>query len=656
MLSVETARRISRDRRRARTETEREPDEDRPRGPVWAVGIAALLLLALGLRLWGIKQGLPYAYNIDENAHFVPRAIGFFGHTLNPYYFVNPPGYTELLYAVFGIWFGGGDAAARAYATDPTEVFVVARVVSALLGTLAVWLTYLAGARLFDRRVGLLAAAVMTVAFLPVFYSHLALNDTPALAPAALALFGAAGILRRGRILDYALAGIGVGFAAGIKYTAGIVLVPVLVAAWFRWRDEPRVQAARRRLGRLSPRALARSRSVRLAVLAGAAVLLAFAVATPYSFLDPKTFAGGILHQASAASGSEKLGATQSNGYLYYLWTLTWGLGWAPALAAAAGAVLLFRRDRRLAWLLVPAVVFYFVFMGGQERFFGRWFMPVYPILCVLAAWGALALVGWLSRHRPRWRLALTASAAALLVGQGLVYSIHNDMVLTREDTRGQTRDWLAAHVPDGARIVTEPVFPDSWVREPGRFPPTAGGDRWAEFFPGDTADSLSTVTGDLLAAHAARAARAPPTERGERGAAQAVSRLSIAFTPNQLPAQVLPNRRQPDVGVVGGEGYTRDLSPELIDVYRREGACWVVSGSTQYERAFSVPERVPDAIAYYRRLRREGDVVYRTSPYDEGAGPVKFNFDWSFDYYPLAYHRPGPVMVVYRLHGGRCG
>ena len=35
--------------------------------------------------------------------------------------------------------------------------------------------------------------------------------------------------------------------------------------------------------------------------------------------------------------------------------------------------------------------------------------------------------------------------------------------------------------------------------------------------------------------------------------------------------------------------------------------------------------------------------VVYRASPYGEGKGPVKFNFDWSFDYYPLAYERPGP-------------
>jgi hypothetical protein len=33
----------------------------------------------------------------------------------------------------------------------------------------------------------------------------------------------------------------------------------------------------------------------------------------------------------------------------------------------------------------------------------------------------------------------------------------------------------------------------------------------------------------------------------------------------------------------------------------------------------------------------------------------VEFNFDWSFDYYPLAYERPGPEMRIYRLTGGAC-
>src|ERR1700684_263247 len=167
-------------------------------GP-YAPALGLLLVVALALRLWGIKQGLPYSYNSDEATHFVPRAVGFFGHSLNPNYFLNPPGYSYLLYIVFELWFGSADAVARAYTIDPTAVLVVARVVAAVLGTLSVWLTYVFAARLFGRGGGLVAAAISAVAFLPVFYSHLALNDVPTLAPVALSLVGTAGVLRHGR-------------------------------------------------------------------------------------------------------------------------------------------------------------------------------------------------------------------------------------------------------------------------------------------------------------------------------------------------------------------------------------------------------------------------------------------------------------------------
>ena len=115
----------------------------------WALAVALVLLAALALRLWGVTQGLPYAYNADENAHFVNGAMSLFGHGWDPHYFVNPPAYTYLLHLVFAVWFGGRKGVADTYATNPTEVFVVARVTAAVLGTAAVGLLYLAGARMF---------------------------------------------------------------------------------------------------------------------------------------------------------------------------------------------------------------------------------------------------------------------------------------------------------------------------------------------------------------------------------------------------------------------------------------------------------------------------------------------------------------------------
>jgi hypothetical protein len=95
-------------------------------------------------------------------------------------------------------------------------------------------------------------------------------------------------------------------------------------------------------------------------------------------------------------------------------------------------------------------------------------------------------------------------------------------------------------------------------------------------------------------------------------------------------------------------QNYERTLIPELIDIYRREGYCWIVTGSTQYGRAFAEPHRAPRAIQYYRALRRQADVVFRISPVD-GKLP-RYQVDRSFNYVDGAFKRPGPEMIVYRL------
>jgi 4-amino-4-deoxy-L-arabinose transferase-like glycosyltransferase len=564
------------------------------RRPFW-LGLLAVLAAALGLRLWGIAHGLPYAYNADENAHFVPGAIGLFGHGYNPHYFENPPAFTYLLHAVFAIWFGDREGVSSAYATHPTEVFVVARVTAAAVGTLGVWLLYCAGSKLAGRKVGLLAAALLALAFLPVFYSHLALNDVPTLAPIALSLWGTAGVLRDGRARWYALAGVGLGLACATKYTGGIVLAPLLAAAVVRYaRPEP---AARRvtALGGL--------------VLAGVLALGAFAVANPYAVLDFDAFRDGLNHQASAAEDElGKLGLTQESGHLYYVWTLTWGLGYVPFVAASLGALGMLVREQRLAFVLIPAPILYVLFMGTQERFFGRWLLPVFPIVCLLAAWAIVRAAELLGRRAPALRPALYALGAVLLLGQGIVYSLHDGLVLSKADTRNLTRDWMVANVPAETKIVVEPVVPDAWASDIGRpYPGTSNGARWIKF----------------------------PT-----------SRSNIANDGSRVPGEGR---------IVNIEDFERTLVPGLVDRYERQGWCYVVSGSTQRDRAHADPAEVPRALAYYRELERRSDLVFRASPYRRGAGPVEFNFDWSFDFYPLAYARPGPEMRIYRLKGGVC-
>jgi len=320
-------------------------------------------------------------------------------------------------------------------------------------------------------------------------------------------------------------------------------------------------------------------------MLAGAAALAGFVIANPYALFDLDMFRDGLARQSEASTdGGGKLGLVADSGVLYYVSTLTWGLGWIPALAAAGGAVWLAVKRRALALVLVPAPLLFLLFMGLQDRFFARWLLPVYPLLCLLAAIGALEAL----RRVPAPALVATV----LLCAQGLVFAIHNDVILSRPDTRALARAWMVDNVPEGTKVVIEPIAPDQWamdVGHPSRL--TRTGHRWAKWRTSNF--------------------------RGRR---------------------------------VKLEDYERTLSPAMLDRYARAGYCIVLTGSLQQGRALREPDAAPKAVAYYRELERRGRVLYHVSPLtkDRSVGP--FSFDFSFNSYPLDYARPGPEIVVRRI------
>ena len=110
-------------------------------------------------------------------------------------------------------------------------------------------------------------------------------------------------------------------------------------------------------------------------------------------------------------------------------------MGWVPSLAALAGSVLVFPRRLALALALIPASIFFVLFMGSQQRFFGRWLMPVFPIAAMLAAYAGVELVRALHRG-PAGALVLGGPVAALLL---LSQSVAASSTTTR-CSRGLTR------------------------------------------------------------------------------------------------------------------------------------------------------------------------------------------------------------------------
>jgi hypothetical protein len=572
--------------------------------------LALILIVGFALRVWNIDYGLPFVYSIDEGSHFTSRAVEMFWQDLDPGYYQNPAAYTYLVYLVLRVMYGPlgfvfdlpfGNVTDQ-FDKNPTEIWIAARTLAAGLCMGGVAATYWAARRLWGVREGLVAAAVVAFAFLPVAYSRVAVTDVGALIGVALSLGFAVRAYEGGRTRDFALAGAAAGLAVSFKYTAGLALLPLAIAALAR--IAPR---GARAPGNWRADALRALGGLTLGVVLAAVV---FVVLNAYLFGSLDAWWSDLRDQAEVAADQPKPGQ-ESGGVSYYLDSLTWGLGWAAAFAALIGAVLELRRNLVRGLMLVAVPLALFVYLSAQSRYFGRWLLPAYPALAMLAA-AALSQASSLVPN-PRWRGPVLGGVAALVLLQPLAADFRSAQVLGRDDTRQQARDWLEAHYPPELRASIEPAVPGRWFRSnPEGDPPS-----WLSRCPkqdGWTEPGWSYVAGG-----------------GERVCSQ--------YKPGLVA--------RPDGGV-RASSYHSVLDPDVIDDYRLYGYCLVVTVDVVQDRALQTRDQ--GARAYYDRLARESRIVRTFSPYDEGAEPVPFSFDLSYNYYPPEYHRPGPTVRIHRL------
>ena len=65
---------------------------------LFLVALAGIVSLALGLRLWGIRFGLPYAYHVDEQT-YVSTALNLGAGIIGRH--PNPTGFSNVLFGEF---------------------------------------------------------------------------------------------------------------------------------------------------------------------------------------------------------------------------------------------------------------------------------------------------------------------------------------------------------------------------------------------------------------------------------------------------------------------------------------------------------------------------------------------------------------------------
>jgi len=380
------------------------------------------------------------------------------------------------------------------------EMTKVGRALSSFADTLTVLLVFMIGSRAYDRRVGILAAALMAGAVLHIQQSHFFTMDTFITFFTILAFYFAIlvsldrrewGSMRRfwehPLFLLSLLFGIALGMAVASKLNAFLMAAMLPMGMLIRLVNFPKEE----RLNRFIQAAV-------FLVMAGLVSLLTFRVFQPYAFTGPGFFnfrispdwwqsIQSLLAQMSPDTDFPPAWQWARRSIFFSGQNLVvWGLGLPLGILAFSGFIwvgwrMLRSIGRNQAWqqhaLLWVWTAAYFGYQSLAPNPTMRYQMPVYPTLVIFAAWAVVALwdngkryvegvqnggKSWLPRNRWKW-LSLLIGVVVVAATFGWAYAFTTQY--TRTMTRVAGTRWIFNNIPGPVTLPIQ-LGEDSQVDE----------------------------------------------------------------------------------------------------------------------------------------------------------------------------------------------
>lgn len=578
--------------------------------------LAGILLLAAGIRLWGLFHDLPFSFFGDE-LHFMKRSMALGTGDLNPHWFHKPALFMYIWLFVYGLYFLAGMATGRFestaefgahFLTTPGQFLLLGRLVVFACGVITVWVVYRIARRVFEsERAGLAAALVAAVLAPMIASSQHMKTDVPGGMMIAVSILVYLRTRDDPRWRPLILAALLAGVAMGTHYY-GIVLIPAYLAIEL-WNG------------------LSRRLPWRTVLLRGALVpalfVAGFFITSPYNFLDPtwprQSFAHvkssffpepeQVLFEADSKTvykpgSSEALGGAT----LDFFQVLGSQKGMSLPLTALAllglGVALARRETRWYAVLVSVPILAYFAAAITVAAYHvqPRHLNAIYPLLATLVWPGALLLAR---------RQAVAIGLVVLACIPTAVEASTRNVALNRKDSRVVSYHWIVENLPRDERILLDDYGP--------LLQPDARSVARQQAL-------LKTIQQGPFTRHQGQRLqllRRYPAEEGmdivELGHPWWLQR-------EKSDAELRSNPVDLDMG---NPLFTR--KPKRVDEYRAEGIRFVITSSearNKYFKRADWGQGFPSFIRFYRDL--EGERLVRTFDPAEwgGKGPVIWIYD----------------------------
>jgi YYY domain-containing protein len=461
----------------------------------WKTNLALVLILVLGayFRLTGLNwdnnqhqhPDERYVTMVTDQIRGVDDLAAYFDTANSP---LNPLKFGSYTYGMFPLFFTRA-IAGWVQMDNYDSITLVGRALSGLFDLAAVWVLYLLGKRLYNKRTGLLAAALGVAGVLPIQLSHYyAVDSFSTVFVVASVYFAvlAIPIDRPAEKLSYShlfyggVFGSMVGLAGACKVNTlpvfGVILLAGLAMLITHWKAADFQSVLKKILAGW--------------LLAAGMAFLTFRIFQPYAFAGPgllglqinENWLKVIQEVTNQVAGNSDWPPnthwTSRPGI--YAWTnmVMWGLGLPLGLAGWLGWLWagwrMLKGDWRKHLLPFAWVAVYFFWQNAMFWRYMRYFLPIYPFIILFAAWALIEIIDRTRDSRARlrangiqlhlqlsdWRHTWKGTAGLLVLGFVVVgtyvYAAAFTQIYNRPITRIAASQWILANLPGPFNLIVD--------------------------------------------------------------------------------------------------------------------------------------------------------------------------------------------------------
>ena len=412
--------------------------------------IIILLALAFAVRIWGIGFGLPEIYSTDEWFE-VKRALKL-GALSFDFDRVAKGWFYYLLFFEYGIYYGllkifgtvknSGEFLFKIL-YDPTEIWLLGRVSSAIIGTINCYLIYKIGKTLKNRVAGIFGALFLVFNLIHVQSSHIISVDIPLVFFISIAILMLAKEGEKLKNSHYTVLGIVMAFATMSKISALAFFPPLILYLYLENKTKLRF-----------------IENINKVFIFLISFIVCYLVGNPgIIFTFKKIFLWGttFLVPGTGSSTPEFPISYFNSKFSFYIKTLLPAKSLLTLFFIFPGIFWFHKNYRNKNIIFLMYLILHFLFLSfskSEEHVYARYLMPILPIICLYFGVGFAYVAEIYGRYKIKESFIYFLAICSLF--PSAADSLKHDYRLNLKDTRDIGKEWVFKNISKDDTIAIE--------------------------------------------------------------------------------------------------------------------------------------------------------------------------------------------------------